>query len=109
MTQTLLLAWASPASAEDSTEFDQWYSTVHIPQMRANVPSISRVSRYALADPASGETSARFLAIYELDSDDVPAAAAALQEGVGSGRIEPTSTMNVADAPPLLEWYSALD
>lgn len=104
MAKALLLAWASPASQESDAEFEQWYEHTHIPQVRAAIPSIGPVSRYALVDPeAGGQT--RFLAVYEMDDDDIPSAAAALGDGVGSGRIQMSESLDLVNAPPQLQWY----
>jgi len=104
MTQALLLAWASPADDASAEAFEAWYEDVHIPQVREAIPSISSVRRYVLTDPATGPGQ-RFLAIYAMDDTDIAAAADALSEGVRSGRIEISSAMDFAAAPPVTEWY----
>ncbi|TQM11212.1 DUF4286 family protein [Pseudonocardia kunmingensis] len=106
MAESLLLAWASPASQESLAEFDTWYDEVHIPELRAAIPSISRVQRFQLVDPANGPTG-RYLAVYEMDDADVAAAAAALGGGVKSGRIRMTAAMDTAITPPVTQWYQA--
>ena len=60
-------------------EFNEWYNTVHLPDV-LNVPGIIRASRFArVVEPDSGPNS--FLAIYELDTTDVVAVRAGLAEG----------------------------
>jgi hypothetical protein len=95
MAKALLLAWSSPASGGDLAEYQEWYKKIHIPQVRATVPSISAVSRYELVDPESPEAALRYLVIYEMDDDDIPAA----------GRIQLTTAMNTTDHPPVAQWY----
>jgi len=102
--KALLLAWASPASQESSAEFEQWYQHTHIPQVCAAIPSIGPVTRYALVDPEAGGQS-RFLAVYEMDDDDIPAASAALGDGVSSGRIQMSESLDRVNAPPQVQWY----
>ncbi|SHM67169.1 hypothetical protein [Cryptosporangium aurantiacum] len=109
MAKTLLLAWSSPASAEVEAELNQWYEGSHIPELRAAIPSITVAHRYKLhpapdADPAP----TRYLTVYELDEDDVDAAAAALNAAIGSGRMTFTQTINMTEHPPVLEWYEHL-
>src|SRR5215471_17885239 len=100
MSKGLLLAWTSPASAETEDEFNAWYDKVHIPQVREAIPSITAVHRYRTADfshgTAEGQSPYAYLAVYEMDSADVASAAAALADGVGSGRIELTSAMDTS-------------
>jgi hypothetical protein len=100
-----MLAWASPASPGQTGEFEAWYETTHIPQIRAAVPSITAVSRYQLVDPESPGRSNRYLAVYELDTDDIPAAAAALADSAAAGRMDMTTAMNMTDNPPAAQWF----
>jgi hypothetical protein len=100
-----MLAWSSPASPDQAAEFEAWYESTHIPQIRAAVPSITAVSRYQLVDPESPGRSERYLAVYELDTDDIPAAAAALADSAAAGRMEMTTTMNMTDNPPAAQWF----
>lgn len=106
--RALMLAWSSPASPDQAGEFEDWYENTHIPQIRAAVPSITAVSRYQLADPESPGRSDRYLAVYELDTDDIPAAAAALADSAAGGRMDMTTAMNVTDNPPAAHWYRAV-
>lgn len=100
-----MLAWSSPASPGQAGEFEDWYENTHIPQIRAAVPSITAVSRYQLADPESPGRSDRYLAVYELDTDDIQAAAAALADSAAAGRIDMTTAMNMTDNPPAAQWF----
>jgi hypothetical protein len=79
--------------------------STHIPQIRAAVPSITAVSRYQLVDPESPGRSDRYLAVYELDTGDIPAAAAALADSAAAGRMDMTTAMNVTDNPPAAQWF----
>lgn len=110
MAKGLLLAWSSPVSDELDAEFNSWYDSTHIPQVRAAVGSITAVLRYRAADlPGAQQPAHRYLAVYELDSADVQAAVAALRQAGGDGRIEMTATMDVAANPPVLQWYQAAE
>jgi hypothetical protein len=111
MAKALMLAWASPASDETDGEFNTWYESTHIPQLRAAIGSICAVHRYRTAQlpPQAGQQQPAhsYLAVYELDSDDVPAALAALGTAMGEGRLDTTAAMDVATNPPVLQWYHA--
>jgi hypothetical protein len=110
MAKAVLLAWASPVSAESDTDFNRWYDDTHVPQVRAAIPSIVAVNRYLLApvDPAAPVGPARYLAIYELDDADVAGAAAALGGALSGGRLDMTASMDVSTAPPATQWYRAV-
>jgi len=105
----LLLAWSSPATADVLTEFNTWYDETHIPQVREAVPGITRVTRHRLTDPMTGDGPAlpRYLAIYEIEGNDVQTAAVQLGSAAAEGRLDQTTTMNVTDAPSVLEWYTS--
>ena len=107
MTAGVFLAWSSPVSPDHLAEFDQWYSGTHIPQVRAAVPSISGATRYELIDPAGSSPSYRYLTVYELDSADIPAAVAAMNESAAAGKIDMSPAMDLTQRPPLAEWYRA--
>ena len=106
MADGVFLAWSSPVSPDQLAQFDQWYNSTHIPQVRAAVPSISAVARYELIDPADGP-SYRYLTVYELDDADIPAAVAAMNESATAGKIDMSPAMDLAQRPPVAESYRA--
>lgn len=117
MAKAMFLAWASPVDEASEAEFNDWYEGTHIPQVRAAIPAITAVHRYRLADlpaapggaePGSTPPARRYLAVYELDTDDVAAAAAALGAAATGGRMDMTPTMDLLANPPALQWYLAL-
>ena len=72
----MLLAWSSPVDAASADEFHEWYEGTHVPEVRAAVPAIVDVRRYGLNDlTAEGAPATRFLAVYELKTDDLAGAA----------------------------------
>jgi hypothetical protein len=109
MAKALFLAWSNPVDEASEAEFSSWYEGTHIPQVRAAIPAISAVHRYRAADSpaAPGAPAHRFLAVYELDTDDVAGAMAALGAAAAGGRFDQTPTMDVTANPPVLLWYQA--
>jgi EthD domain len=110
MAQALLLAWSSPVDDASDREFAAWYEGTHIPQVRAAIPAITAVHRYTPADlPDGAGTGAppthRYLAVYELDTDDVAADAAALGAAMAEGKLDITTTIDLTVNPPVLWWY----
>jgi hypothetical protein len=110
MAKSMFMAWASPVDDESDAEFNAWYDGTHVPQVRAAIPAITAVQRYRVADvPGVGASSAhRYVAVYEMDTDDVAGAMAALGAASTDGRIEMTATMDVTANPPVLQWYQAI-
>lgn len=105
MTKALLLAWSSPTSNDTADTLDRWYDDTHIPPVKDAVGSISKATRFRVADPSGGSTPPRFLTIYELADADVEAASRRLMDAARSGRLVSTDAMDKVDHPPALEWY----
>lgn len=73
-----MLVRSSPKTPELEDEYNSWYTDVHIPEV-LETPGFRAVTRYKLFDDQSGQ-GAKYLAIWEIEADDIPAAAKALQE-----------------------------
>ena len=110
MAKSMFMAWASPADDASDAEFNAWYDGTHVPQVRAAIPAITAVHRYRLADVpgVGGAATHRYVAVYEMDTDDVAGAMAALGAASTEGRMDMTPTMDVATNPPVLQWYQAI-
>jgi hypothetical protein len=110
MAKAIFIAWANPVDDASDSEFNAWYDGTHMPQVQATIPAITAAHRYKLADvPAVGNGPAhRYVAVYELDTDDVPGAMAALAAAGAEGRLDMTATMDLTGNPPVLQWYQAL-
>lgn len=109
MARGLFLAWSSPVDDESDAAFNSWYENTHIPQVRTAIGSVTAVHRYRTADlPGGMQPAHRYLAVYEMDSDDIPAAAAALAAASGAGRLEMTPAMDLT-APPAIHWYEGVN
>jgi hypothetical protein len=110
MPKSMFMAWASPVDDASESEFNAWYDGTHVPQVRAAIPAITSVQRYRVADvPGVGGAPAhRYLAVYEMDTDDVAGAMAALGAASADGRLEMTATMDLTTNPPVLQWFQAI-
>jgi len=60
-------------------EFNQWYDNVHLPDVLAT-PGILRATRYENGNPGEGQ--GKFLALYEVETEDILQVMAALQENM---------------------------
>jgi len=110
MAKSMFMAWASPVDDASDAEFNAWYEGTHVPQVRAAIPAITAVHRYRIADvPGVGASPThRYVSVYEMDTDDVAGAMAALGAASTDGRIEMTATMDVTANPPVLQRYQAI-
>jgi hypothetical protein len=67
-------------------EYNAWYQNVHLEQI-ISLPGFIVAERYELAVNMLGEGAYPYIAIYEIETDDVQSAFAALQEAAGNGSI----------------------
>ncbi len=68
MAKWLLVAETNCADAARETEFNEWYDKTHIPDV-LETPGFIRATRYENTEPLEGE--AKFLATYEIETDDI--------------------------------------
>jgi hypothetical protein len=62
-------------------EFNKWYDTVHLPDI-LETPGFVRAVRYENTSPAEGQ--GKFLAMYEIETDDLARTLAAFDEIVNA-------------------------
>lgn len=104
----MFLAWSSPVSPEADAEFNDWYANTHVPQVKAAVPAVTTVRRFALL--GSGESGPkRYLACYELSDGDAASAAQALNAASTGGKFDMTPTMDMSTAPPEIQFLEPVD
>jgi hypothetical protein len=103
----LFIAYSSAVPGKDA-EYEEWYQQIHIPDVRAAIPSITAVNRYKLVDLQGGGNGApRYIAVYELGDADVATAAGQLGAAGAEGRLRMTDTIDMTDNPPDLQWFVA--
>lgn len=99
MASKLLVVWTNPTSKEAEEEYNTWYNKVHLPDV-LNVPGFVAATRYVFTGiPAlegADDPPHRYLALYEVDAEDLAAAASLLAEGVGSGEIAISEALDMS-------------
>jgi hypothetical protein len=88
MENWLLLVEANCKDAKRLTEFDEWYDTIHIPDIITGSPGFRSATRYMRKYPAPGRGA--YLAVYEIETEDIEKTMEAhrknLEEKYGKGR-----------------------
>jgi hypothetical protein len=80
MPRATVLVFTNCADPGREKEFNDWYENTHAPDV-LETPGFLSCTRYELiGDPGPGQ--GKFLAIYEVESDDLPSTMADLQERV---------------------------
>jgi hypothetical protein len=91
MAKYTFVVLTNPTSGKD-TEYNRWYNEQHIPDV-LNVPGFVAAQRFRLADSETGDKHPhRYLALYEIETDDLAGALKELQSRVG------TADMVMSDA-----------
>ncbi|MEH3067010.1 MAG: hypothetical protein PGN15_02800 [Aeromicrobium erythreum] len=100
----------NPVSDADAERFNTWYDEVHVPQVVERVDGIVAARRYELASaqlaPAEALPAHRYLAVYDIASDDVGAVLGALATALGDGTLDPSDAMDLASNPPSMVVYA---
>lgn len=88
-----------PRSADVEAEYHQWYDDTHLEEI-CEVEGITGARRYA---PTNGD--GPFVAIYELDTDDLDAVVDRLRELGASGTMSSLQYLSMDSPPPVPKVY----
>lgn len=98
-----MLVFASPADATRDAEFNEWYDSVHIPEILAKVPGVVAARRYRL-NPSSPSAPAPYVTIYDLDR---PAAEVLANFGAARGELTLSDSLGSGERAPSIALYDA--
>jgi hypothetical protein len=104
-----MIVQSAPADPAREDEFNRWYSEIHLPEIRA-VPGFVAARRYRVHTPGAVEdpSGQPYLAIYEIEADDLTAPLAQLRARAGAG---PRSGNDVVSTnpPPVVRIYELVE
>ncbi|MGH7914389.1 MAG: hypothetical protein ACREPW_07040 [Candidatus Binataceae bacterium] len=85
MAKYTFVVLSNPTTPGQEAEYNEWYNKVHIADV-LNVPGFVAAQRFKLAEAqfADGVPSHRYLALYEIESDDPKASLKELEKRVGT-------------------------
>ncbi|MFW0782882.1 hypothetical protein AAFP35_00035 [Gordonia sp. CPCC 206044] len=104
----VLLAFVRPADTSDEQELNRWYDEIHIPQLIERVPGVLGARRYRIDADQGAETPAPanpYLAIYEIDPDDVSGTVDRINAALADGTLEMTTAIDLESAPPVMHVF----
>jgi hypothetical protein len=93
----ILYVETRPSSPEQAADYHRWYEETHMPEVLGLDGFVSARRFEPLGDDGS------FVAVYEIDSDDVGAAAARLDAATRSGALTPPVGLQL-DPPPTVRF-----
>ncbi|GAA3207518.1 hypothetical protein [Actinocorallia longicatena] len=97
MTRGILYVESRPASPEEAEAYHAWYEGTHFKEM-LQIEGVVTARRFAaLGDDAP------YVAVYELEADDIAAVQARIGEAARTGRL--AAPVGVATDPPPRMWF----
>lgn len=100
MAKGIMVVQTGPVSAEREDEYNDWYSGTHIPEILA-IPGFVGARRYKLT---GGDGTPSYLAIYEIEADDVTAPVKELGARSAAGQHSLSDVLRL-DPPPVVSVY----
>jgi hypothetical protein len=100
MARGILYVESHPVSPERADEYNKWYDEVHIPEI---VALDGFVSARRFAPNGDGP----YIAIYEIEADDVQGAMGVLGEAASSGKMQMSDAMRM-DPPPTIRIHEEI-
>ena len=85
MAKYTFVVLSNPTTPGQEAEYNEWYNKIHIPDV-LNVPGFVAAQRFTLADAQLGDGphAHRYLALYEIETDDAKTTLKELQKRVGT-------------------------
>jgi hypothetical protein len=107
----IMIVESEPSDPSREAEYNEWYREVHAPELCA-LPGFVGVRRYKLRDgagsPPADEGRRRYVAIYELQADDLAEPLGALKARAAA-RTAPVSDVLQLSPPPVVTVYEWIE
>ena len=103
MPKGIMVVQSDPVDPAHEDDYNDWYDNTHVPEICA-VPGFVSARRYKV----HGAGSPAYLAIYEIDADDLEVPLAELRARRAAGRSRGTGALRL-DPPPVVTIYELLD
>ncbi len=100
MARHLLIALSRPVEGREA-EYNDWYQNVHLAQMVA-LPGFVSAQRFRVSRSLGARDVFPYLALYEIDTDDIDASVRAIETSPESG------TLLIADSIDRQAAYAAI-
>lgn len=78
-------------------EYNHWYQDVHLPQV-TTMPSMKAAQRFKVARTLSGDSHLPYVAVYEIETDDIDGVLTAINESMADGRLTMTDAVDATDS-----------
>jgi hypothetical protein len=95
MPKAVMIVYSRPSDPAREDDYNDWYDNVHLREV-CDVPGFVSARRYRVSDVQSRPQEhglPEYLAIYELESDDLQASVDELMARVADGRVKVTDAL----------------
>ena len=107
MPKGIMVVRSNPSDPAREDEYNDWYSNTHLADVRA-VPGFVSARRYKVRGGEGDGPAHSYLAIYEIEADDLEAPLAELRARSASGRIKMSDAVQL-DPPPVVTFYELIE
>lgn len=95
MARGILYVASRPVSPEREEEYNTWYNEVHMPEI-CELPGVLSARRFAPVTDGGP-----YVALYEIEGDDLRAVAKGMMKAMGEGRITMSDAIQLDPAPEM--------
>jgi hypothetical protein len=89
-----MLVFSNPTSSDVDASYNKWYNEQHIPDV-CRIDGFTGAQRFRFVDTGQGAAPTQYLAIYEVEADDVNAAIANLTSKAGTDAMVMTPDIDI--------------
>jgi hypothetical protein len=110
MPKGILIVQSQPSDPSCEDAYNEWYSRTHIPEVCA-VPGFVGARRYRVREAGRlkvDPTAPRYIAVYELEADDLEATVRELSAHSADGRISKSDVIEM-DPRPVVTLYELVE
>jgi hypothetical protein len=109
MARGKLIVFNEPKSPEVEDEYNAWYDGDHVPQILEHVPAITGAQRYRIrpGQDWSLRGAPRYLAVYDIEADNVMDALTQLGDATRAGQVVMTDAIR-SDPPSTYVVYEEI-
>jgi hypothetical protein len=91
-----MIALTNPVAGRDD-EFNDWYQNTHLREV-CGFPGVLGAQRYKAAAPLQDSVKAQYLAIYDIETDDIRTTLGAMGQASQTGALTPCDAADSANA-----------
>jgi hypothetical protein len=102
-----MVVQSSPSDPGREDEYNAWYSNTHLDEVRS-VPGFVAARRYKVHGAEAGPSGHAYMAIYEIEADDLTAPMAELRARSASGELHMSDVLQL-DPPPVVTVYELME